>query len=87
MESTSLPIATQFKGIAIGNGCIDPATQYPAYAEFAFDRNIVDKKSAHGKTILEHLSKCQEKLKEEVHIHVPECEQILNSIIDATVVE
>jgi carboxypeptidase C (cathepsin A) len=30
-----------FKGIAIGNGWVDPVVQYPQYAEFAHQNNLV----------------------------------------------
>eukprot|EP01016_Furgasonia_blochmanni_P004647 TRINITY_DN1179_c0_g1_i10.p2 TRINITY_DN1179_c0_g1~~TRINITY_DN1179_c0_g1_i10.p2 ORF type:complete len:459 (+),score=149.12 TRINITY_DN1179_c0_g1_i10:67-1443(+) len=32
-----------FVGLAIGNGWVDPYTQYPQYAEFAFENNLLDK--------------------------------------------
>jgi len=32
-----------FKGIAIGNGWVDPYNQYPAYAEFAYENNLISK--------------------------------------------
>jgi cathepsin A (carboxypeptidase C) len=39
-NSTTLPI--KFKGIAIGNGWVDPYLQYPAYAEFAKENKLVN---------------------------------------------
>lgn len=33
--------ALRLTGIAIGNGWVDPALQYPAYADFAFEHNMV----------------------------------------------
>jgi len=30
-----------FVVIAIGNGWVDPYNQYPAYAEFAFENNLI----------------------------------------------
>lgn len=35
------PIA--FKGLAIGNGLTDPALQYGAYADFAYDHGLIGK--------------------------------------------
>ena len=34
-------LGLNFKGIAIGNGWVDPVVQYPQYAEFAYENNIV----------------------------------------------
>lgn len=34
-------LGLNFKGIAIGNGWVDPYIQYPAYAEFAYENNLV----------------------------------------------
>jgi len=36
---TDLPL--NFKGVAIGNGWVDPYVQYPQYAEFAFENNLI----------------------------------------------
>ncbi len=35
-------LGLNFKGIAIGNGWVDPYIQYPQYAEFAYENNLVD---------------------------------------------
>jgi len=32
-----------FKGMAIGNGWVDPYLQYPAYATFAYENGLVGK--------------------------------------------
>eukprot|EP00238_Polyblepharides_amylifera_P010619 CAMPEP_0196579926 /NCGR_PEP_ID=MMETSP1081-20130531/25785_1 /TAXON_ID=36882 /ORGANISM="Pyramimonas amylifera, Strain CCMP720" /LENGTH=375 /DNA_ID=CAMNT_0041899651 /DNA_START=67 /DNA_END=1190 /DNA_ORIENTATION=- len=32
------------KGMAIGNGLVDPASQYPAYAQFSYDNGLIDLK-------------------------------------------
>ena len=34
-------LGLNFKGIAIGNGWVDPVVQYPQYAEFAYENNMV----------------------------------------------
>jgi cathepsin A (carboxypeptidase C) len=34
-------LGLNFKGIAIGNGWVDPYVQYPQYAEFAYENNLV----------------------------------------------
>jgi len=35
-------LGMNFKGIAIGNGWVDPYIQYPQYAEFAYENNLID---------------------------------------------
>ncbi len=30
------------KGMAIGNGWVDPYIQYPQYATFAYENNLID---------------------------------------------
>ena len=35
-------LGLNFKGIAIGNGWVDPYVQYPQYAEFAYENKLVD---------------------------------------------
>lgn len=32
-----------FMGVAIGNGWVDPYTQYPAYSKFAYENNMISK--------------------------------------------
>lgn len=34
-------LGVNFKGIAIGNGWVDPYIQYPQYAEFAYENNLI----------------------------------------------
>jgi cathepsin A (carboxypeptidase C) len=34
-------VGLNFKGIAIGNGWVDPYVQYPQYAEFAYENNLI----------------------------------------------
>mmetsp|Transcript_130444 Transcript_130444/g.194178 ORF Transcript_130444/g.194178 Transcript_130444/m.194178 type:complete len:98 (-) Transcript_130444:672-965(-) len=36
-------LSVNLKGIAIGNGLVDPYNQYPAYADFAYENKLVGK--------------------------------------------
>lgn len=36
------------KGVAIGNGMTMPAVQFPAYADFALQNNLIDQGVSHG---------------------------------------
>lgn len=40
-EITPGSLGLNFKGIAIGNGWVDPVVQYPQYAEFAYENKLV----------------------------------------------
>jgi carboxypeptidase D len=40
IKTTLLP-DLQFKGIAIGNGWIDPMQQYTGYADFAYEKGLI----------------------------------------------
>jgi carboxypeptidase C (cathepsin A) len=44
------------KGIAIGNGWIDPKTQYQGYVDFAYEKGLIKQGSKVG---LRHLSHCE----------------------------
>lgn len=37
------PVQLNLKGIAIGNGLTDPFQQYPAYAKFSYENNLISK--------------------------------------------
>lgn len=34
-------LGLNFKGVAIGNGWVDPYVQYPQYAEFAYENKLI----------------------------------------------
>mmetsp|Transcript_24516 Transcript_24516/g.24109 ORF Transcript_24516/g.24109 Transcript_24516/m.24109 type:complete len:185 (+) Transcript_24516:131-685(+) len=44
-DATDVPV--NFKGVAIGNGWVDPYNQYPAYADFAYENGLVDEDMYH----------------------------------------
>lgn len=37
------PPQLKVKGMAIGNGLTDPFQQYPAYAKFSYENNLISK--------------------------------------------
>ncbi|CAG8493243.1 6151_t:CDS:10 [Funneliformis mosseae] len=67
------------KGIAIGNGWIDPVSQYNAYYTFTVEKGLLvgeDKNTAENQ-----LEKCMNELKKKPAIHLDICEQILQTIL------
>jgi carboxypeptidase D len=70
------------RGIAIGNGWIDPTTQYPSYYNYAIANNLLDdnfKKYAESQ-----LKTCNESLKKMASIRIDECEEILSIILQSS---
>jgi len=41
LVNNATDLRLNFKGIAIGNGWVDPYLQYPAYAEFAYENDLI----------------------------------------------
>jgi carboxypeptidase C (cathepsin A) len=41
--NTDTTVQLNLKGIAIGNGLTDPFQQYPAYAKFSYENNLISK--------------------------------------------
>ncbi|CAB4492190.1 unnamed protein product [Rhizophagus irregularis] len=68
------------RGLVIGNGWVDPSTQYPSYYDFAIANNLLD---GDYKNLAElQLKECNEALKKTVAIKIDACEQILNTILE-----
>jgi len=69
----------------IGNGWTDPAVQYPAYASYAYERELIKKDTDASKRVDAQLAQCLRKLEEDgVHISVGDCEDVLNTILQVT---
>lgn len=71
------------QGIAIGNGWIDPIRQYPAYAEFAYTRELIKQDSQDGEFIDAQVEVCNKAIAEKYSdpdttpINISECELIM----------
>lgn len=82
LKSTTLP--TQVKGIAIGNGWIDPVTQYPAYVEFAVKEKLLKTGTKEYNNAMSILKSCEESLNATSPLtpHVDDCENVMGATID-----
>lgn len=77
------------KGIIIGNGWVDPVTQYLGYHEFAFQAGLITESSPAAQTVMKAVEQCNKTINEigvdKVPIHLEACEGILNSITGSTI--
>ena len=75
----------KLKGLLIGNGWTDPAVQYPAYASYAYEHDLIKPGSDAGNQVEAALGQCRRKIESEgVHITIGDCENILNTILRLT---
>ncbi|CAJ0634832.1 302_t:CDS:10 [Entrophospora sp. SA101] len=68
--------------IAIGNGWIDPVSQYNAYYTFAVEKNLLD--SEHKTLAEKQLETCKGMLNKQVQIHLDSCEDILSTVLESS---
>ncbi|EKD02059.1 hypothetical protein A1Q2_03611 [Trichosporon asahii var. asahii CBS 8904] len=72
------------KGLAIGNGWVDPLNQYPAYAEFAYQKGLIKKGTPEGKELDLAVGSCVETMKQyedplKTPVHIDGCESVVMS--------
>src|SRR5271170_5055019 len=69
----------------MGNGWTDPAVQYPAYASYAYEHDLIKKDTDSAKQVEGALAQCLRKIETDgVHISIGDCENILNTILRVT---
>lgn len=80
--NSNLP--TPLQGVAIGNGWIDPLTQYPAYIEFAVAKNLVKEGSPDHSRAVKQKEKCVADLKsmKVMPTSTNECESIMGMLTE-----
>ncbi|KAJ3102809.1 Cell death protease [Phlyctochytrium planicorne] len=72
----------RLKGLAIGNGALDPLRQYTSYTDFALKHNIINSTIADQQRPLER--ECTEQLLQKERMRIPTCFQILINIMKST---
>ena len=72
------------KGLLIGNGWIDPTTQYISYATYAYAEHVIESGTNEANRVENQLVKCKVKLNERRRISEPDCEELLNQILSAS---
>ncbi|TIB98733.1 alpha/beta-hydrolase [Wallemia mellicola] len=87
IETPDLPL--NLKGLMIGNGWIDPISQYPAYAQFAHAEGLIQPGTKADKEMMDLVERCEKSLnsaltREEktgiLQIYISECELIMDQI-------
>ncbi|KAH8918651.1 alpha/beta-hydrolase [Atractiella rhizophila] len=87
--STTL-VNPPLKGLLIGNGWIDPISQYPAYLDMALESSLIKRGTQAFKDVEGATKRCNatleamERSEGGVKVHVGACERILSLITDKT---
>ncbi|KZW04158.1 carboxypeptidase KEX1 [Exidia glandulosa HHB12029] len=78
--NSNLP--TPLQGVAIGNGWIDPLTQYPAYVDFAVTKGLIKTGTSDHTRAVKMAEKCVTDLKSMkiMPTATPECESIMGTL-------
>ncbi|ODN78321.1 pheromone-processing carboxypeptidase KEX1 [Cryptococcus amylolentus CBS 6039] len=75
------------KGIAIGNGWIDPIEQYPGYADFAYEKGLIKEGSAEADALEAALAKCREEMEKykdpfTTPVNINNCGEVMDAVSD-----
>ncbi|AAW43480.1 KEX1 protein precursor, putative [Cryptococcus deneoformans JEC21] len=73
------------KGIAIGNGWIDPKEQYPGYVEFAYEKGLIVSGTPEAEEMESALKRCQEEMDKysdpfTTPVNINNCGQVMDSV-------
>lgn len=79
------------KGLLIGNGWVDPASQYYQYVPYALDQGVIEKTESNVQDLKELTDMCEKALKVakdknggKLPVHIRACEDIMNGIVELT---
>ncbi|CAG8808150.1 27057_t:CDS:2, partial [Dentiscutata erythropus] len=79
-NTTDNKLKYNLRGVAIGNGWIDPIAQYNAYYTFSVKHNLLTGNSK--ELAKQQLDTCMDALKEKLTIHQDLCELILETVLE-----
>ncbi|KAK8920882.1 Pheromone-processing carboxypeptidase KEX1 [Metarhizium anisopliae] len=72
-------------GLLIGNGWISPQDQSSAYLKFSLERGLIEKGSDNAQQLQQMQRICDKEMSiDPGHVDYPECESILNKILEVT---
>ncbi|WRT69408.1 uncharacterized protein IL334_006393 [Kwoniella shivajii] len=80
------------KGIAIGNGWIDPIQQYPGYVDFAYEKGLIKHGTPEAEKMDSALKNCQDSMTKytdpfKTPSNIDHCGEVMDSVTDAYIQE
>lgn len=86
VKDPAVPPKYNLKGLAIGNGWMDPARQYDAYFDFAVDKGLLS--GDYKDKARELLDVCHKLIKDNgERIYYKVCEEIFSTVVDQSITE
>ncbi|WVQ96226.1 hypothetical protein IAU59_003330 [Kwoniella sp. CBS 9459] len=84
LKSSALP-DYPLKGIAIGNGWIDPIQQYPGYVDFAYEKKLIEKGTPEAEKMEAALATCQTEMDKytdpfKTPVNIDHCGEVMDSV-------
>ncbi|WWC93111.1 uncharacterized protein L201_008077 [Kwoniella dendrophila CBS 6074] len=91
LKSSDLP-DFPLKGLAIGNGWIDPIQQYPGYVDFAYEKGLIKKGTPEAEKMDAALEACQKSMEQytdpfKTPSNIDHCGEVMDSVTSAYIQE
>ncbi|WWC73439.1 uncharacterized protein I206_107408 [Kwoniella pini CBS 10737] len=91
LKSSDLP-NYPLKGVAIGNGWIDPIQQYPGYVDFAYEKGLVKQGTPEGEKLDAALKNCQASMEKytdpfKTPSNIDHCGEVMDSVTNPYIQE